>query len=497
MAPDSVKRKSTEGDGDDTVDSKRHAGESQPIAEESNDIEMGEFEGLPEDMSSDDEEDVIEAGDDMDDDEENEEQTARKSRKQVFRPDIMNLGPDEELVPDSSVYKMLHRVNAQWPALSFDIIPDSLGDERRSYPATAYFVAGSQAAKSKENELTVIKLSNLCKTQEGDSDSEEESDDDMDSDPILESKSLPMVGGTNRVRVNRRACESGEYMCASTNETGDVYIWDITQHVKSFDTPGIATKGKVNKPAYTVTAHGRVEGFALDWNRHVPEGCLITGDISGRIFISNRSSSGNWTTDKRAYIGHDEGHSIEELLWSPTEKTVFSSAGSDGFIRIWDTRMDGRVPALSLKASTSDVNVMTWSDRLSYLLASGHDDGSWGVWDLRSLNPSTVSTASPVASFTFHKSPITSIEFNPEDESVVAVASEDNTVTLWDLAVEADDEEIQQQKETETDLKDVPAQLLFIHWQKHVKEVHWHRQMPGTLLSTGADGFAIWKTISV
>lgn len=67
---------------------------------------------------------------------------------------------------------------------------------------------------------------------------------------------------------------------------------------------------------------------------------------------------------------------------------------------------------------------------------------------------------------------------------------------MWDLAVEQDDDETGTTMGLEEG--DVPPQLLFVHQgQNDVKEVHWHPQMPGTVISTASDGFNIFKTISV
>lgn len=43
-------------------------------------------------------------------------------------------------------------------------------------------------------------------------------------------------------------------------------------------------------------------------------------------------------------------------------------------------------------------------------------------------------------------------------------------------------------------LKEIPPQLLFLHaGQKVTKEVHWHKQLPGVLITTAYNGFNLWK----
>lgn len=406
------------------------------------------------------------------------------------------LGPDEVLEADPTVYEMLHNVNMPWPCLTLDTLPDNYGNERRSYPAKMFVTTATQASRSKDNEMIIMKLSSLSKTlakseEDEDEDIDDEEDEEDKFNPILESETIPLKFTTNRIRVNPFASKTNEYLTATMSENGEVHIFDISSQFKAFDTPGYIIPKTSKRPIHTIKNHGNVEGYGLDWSS-VEDGSLLTGDVSGRIYLTQRNNN-KWQTDRTPYQINDS--SIEDIQWSKSEKTVFATAGCDGYVRIWDTRTKKHTPSLNVLASKSDINVISWCDKIDYLLASGHDDGSWGVWDLRNFKPNN--QPKPVVSYDFHKSPITSISFNPLDESIVAVSSEDNTVTLWDLAVEADDEEIIQQRKESKELDDIPPQLLFVHWQKDVKDVRWHKQLPGTLVSTGTDGLNIWKTISV
>lgn len=98
--------------------------------------------------------------------------------------------------------------------------------------------------------------------------------------------------------------------------------------------------------------------------------------------------------------------------------------------------------------------------------------------------------AAPLAHFTYHKQPITSVTWAPHDESVLSISSADNQVTVWDLSVEADEDTGAEAALT----AEYPPQLLFIHQgQYNVKEVHFHRQIPGLIVSTAEDSFNIFK----
>ena len=412
--------------------------------------------------------------------------------QKTFIPGRDKLSAGESLSPDTSTYEMLHNLSATWPCLSFDIVRDQLGDNREAYPATLYAVAGTQANKGREkqNELMVMKLSGLSRMDRGKDDDDSDNDDDDEdenAEPILETKSIPLPIATNRIRAWQSPPQTTSRppttLTATMLENSDIQIHDVTPQLTSFDSPGTTISLQQNKPLATLKMH-RTEGYALDWSPLEPLGKLLTGDNDGKIFVTVGAEGEKWTPDARPFIGHQS--SVEDIQWSPNERNVFASASSDGTVKVWDVRSKSRKPAVSVKVSDTDVNVISWSRQNSHLLASGADDGQWAVWDLRQWKENAPdSEPKPVASFDFHKEQITSIEWHPTDDSIMAVAADDNTLTLWDLAVELDDEE---SKHT-AGVQGVPPQLLFVHYMEQVKECHWHPQIPGCVMGTGGGGF--------
>uniref|UniRef100_A0A0C9Q612 Grwd1_1 protein n=1 Tax=Fopius arisanus TaxID=64838 RepID=A0A0C9Q612_9HYME len=142
-------------------------------------------------------------------------------------------------------------------------------------------------------------------------------------------------------------------------------------------------------------------------------------------------------------------------------------------------------------AHSADVNVISWNKKEPRFLVSGGDDGAVKIWDLRQFGGNSNAA---IATFKQHTAPVTTVEWHPEEATVFASGGADDQIAQWDLSVEIDQEEEPGDKE----LADLPPQLLFIHQgQSDVKELHWHPQIPGVLISTAHSGFNVFRTISV
>ena len=81
---------------------------------------------------------------------------------------------------------------------------------------------------------------------------------------------------------------------------------------------------------------------------------------------------------------------------------------------------------------------------------------------------------------------------------MIAVASADDSVTIWDLSATRDDDEPAVDASADPFLATVPEQLLFIHrGLSDPKEIHWHKQIPGMVVATAANGFHIFAPENV
>ena len=443
----------------------------------------------------------------------------------------------EVLEFERSAYHIMEPLNVEWPCLSFDFVKDDLGILRTKFPHTLYLAAGTQAERGDQNKVMLIKVSNLHK-MEGEDSQEEDSDSEGLSmkEPRVEEQYLKHEGGVNRLR----SMPQKPSILSTFSDTSKVFIFDSSSHLKALQKSspkpnnstseggegsgegsggleglacggenvfGSSKKRKGNKnlnntkPVQVFEGH-KSEGYGLDWSGTVG-GRMVSGDCKGGIHLwegASSSSLSSWNVESAPYLGHQG--SVEDLQWSPTEPNGFASCSVDKTVKVWDTRNKNQSIA-SINAHNSDVNVISWHSTIPYLLLSGSDEGDFKVWDMRSWKKEHY------AKFAFHKKPITSIEWSKFDENLFVVSSSDNSISIWDMSLYEDEEEKKEEKEEEGKEKEgggsnqvskpnVPHQLMFLHMgQNDIKEVHFHPQIPGLLVSTSLDGFNIWKPYNI
>ena len=90
---------------------------------------------------------------------------AARQRAEVWRPGVDGMEEDEELEYDPTAYDCLHAWSLEWPCLSFDVIRDELGENRTHFPHSLFAVAGTQAANANQNNLTLMRVTQLKKTR--------------------------------------------------------------------------------------------------------------------------------------------------------------------------------------------------------------------------------------------------------------------------------------------------------------------------------------------
>ncbi|VDN23907.1 unnamed protein product [Gongylonema pulchrum] len=409
----------------------------------------------------------------MEEDEESGAAGSSKKKKKVYIPGVSRpLREDEEWEFDPEAYRMYHSFETKWPCLSFDTIDDELGDGRSGFPLSCDLVGGTQAEKAMSNELIVMRLSNLHPIED------EEASDSEDIDESPDSKEPKMHA-------------------AALNQ-GKVTLWNLTpalQEISAMEGRDRVVKRPKERPLFSFVGH-QAEGYALSWSP-LKLGRLASGDIRNKIYLWTMVEGGQWVVDQQPLAGHKK--SVEDLCWSPTDEAVLASCSVDGTVKLWDTRQGFFAQKNFLKkksqkfcrsppsdactctvsnAHESDVNVMSWN-KFEPLIASGGNDGAIKVWSLK-----TMQYNEPVARFRQHKAPITSVEWSPYETTTIMASGEDDQVTIWDLALEADSAD---------EIDGVPPQLLFVHMgQSEVKEVHWHKQIPHFAITTALSGFNLF-----
>lgn len=113
------------------------------------------------------------------------------------------------------------------------------------------------------------------------------------------------------------------------------------------------------------------------------------------------------------------------VSYSPKLSTVFASASSDSSVKLWDERCN--TCSSSFFGNCGEILSIDWNKYEHNVLISGSVDKTLKVWDLR--NPSI-----PRNSIIAHDFAIRRVKCSPHSSNLVATASYDTTMKLFDIS---------------------------------------------------------------
>ncbi|POS88097.1 hypothetical protein EPUL_000603 [Erysiphe pulchra] len=261
--------------------------------------------------------------------------------------------------------------------------------------------------------------------------------------------------------------------------------------------------GEVNKARYqpqnsniiaTMCNDGRVlifdphrayiRSFALSWNP-MEAGRLVTGsnDATVRLWDLHDVSATKNPKLKATRIYEHHTSVVNDVQYQPDHASIIGTVSDDLTLQILDTRIKAAGSVLSNKEGHTDaINALAFNHTSEYLLATASHDKTIGLWDMRNLS-------SKVHSLEGHIDAVTSLSWHPTEPAILGSGSYDRRIIFWDLSRIGEEQ-------LPDDCEDGPPELLFMHGghTNHLSDFSWNLNEPWLVCSAAEDNLIqIWK----
>lgn len=243
---------------------------------------------------------------------------------------------------------------------------------------------------------------------------------------------------------------------ASFSSDKNVYIYDRTRHPLEPPVLGDPPSPDV------VLSHHTAEGFGLSWNPNDKGKLLSAAGLELVLWDLTRFDKSSKTLSPHTLFSC-ESLVVNDVEWSPFDSCVFASATDQGRIGMHDLRSQPRPAPVSFACSPAndDASSLAFNRENSNLLATSLSNGCISLWDLRN-------TAQCLFSLHKHSDSVVRLEWSPHSPAVLASASADTTVMIWDVAAHSSS-----------------VEPLFVHagHTSEVSDISWNPAVPWQMAS--------------
>lgn len=146
-------------------------------------------------------------------------------------------------------------------------------------------------------------------------------------------------------------------------------------------------------------------------------------DGAVRLYDTSRPGGGGAVA---ALTGHTGA--VNSVEWHPVHAHTLASGGAGAEVCVWDARVGAGGPALRVvfNGAAGDILSLDWNRYREHDVLVGGADGAVRAWDVRR-------TRTPTHIMAGHALPVRRVRCSPHEASIVASASYDFSVCLWDI----------------------------------------------------------------
>lgn len=305
------------------------------------------------------------------------------------------------------MYEFVSETALTWPSLTIQWLPENKTNEAEGL-IDAKLLLGTHTSGEDTNYLklasTQIPLSNSSNTEEK-------------SNKKVTSRIKITKKFENNFEINRaRYMPQDPSIVSTINGAGEIDLYNL---------------GGDQKTAIAHFTPHEDNGYGLSWSPH-KKGYLLTASDDKTVVLTDTSRlDATDLSQVCKFTTHKD--IVNDAKWHQFDESLFGSVSDDKYFYLFDIRTPGEPVSKFYHPESEGINSLSFSPFSQYLVATGNANSNISLLDTRKLSTKSAVSDGLLHTMMGHSDSITSLEFSPHKDGMLASGSQDRRLILWDL----------------------------------------------------------------